>query len=303
MAVGYWVEAEKHLSEALESDDHPWVAKSRQALEGALADVRANVGDIEVGGDVGGATVKVNGRDIGTLPLPRPIRVAKGSLDVEVRAPGYTSSTQTVRIKGGDHLKLTFKLTKVGEANALSRGSDEPVAAPPRSALEPRGEPLAEVSTPTVLTGNTLASEPTSERKATDDGARRWQRRLAWTAAIGGAAGLALGIFETVAWQSKKSDFENHLGPPPGDPQAAPSNWKRDCGTDTPGRGGAACSSLFDSAKTAETLAIVGWVAGAVLGATATVMFIKSGDETSTRRAIACAPTLGQSGLGCRLTF
>jgi tetratricopeptide (TPR) repeat protein len=78
MAVGYWLDAEQHMTEALETLDHPWVAKNRGLLEQALTTVRSNIGEIAIDGPQVGATLSVNNHPAGTFPLSGPVRVGKG---------------------------------------------------------------------------------------------------------------------------------------------------------------------------------------------------------------------------------
>src|SRR5438309_7479013 len=59
MAMGYWLDAENHLSEALNDPQHPWVSRNLGDLTGALASVRTNIGDVVVGGGPVGAEVVV----------------------------------------------------------------------------------------------------------------------------------------------------------------------------------------------------------------------------------------------------
>ncbi|MES1210307.1 MAG: hypothetical protein ABUS79_30590, partial [Pseudomonadota bacterium] len=75
MAVGYWLGAEQHLNEALQTPDHPWVAKNHAALQTALTRVRSNIGEILVTGPPAGAALTVNRRAAGTFPLSEPVRV------------------------------------------------------------------------------------------------------------------------------------------------------------------------------------------------------------------------------------
>src|SRR5580765_3922662 len=82
IAAGDPLSAERHLSAALESPRDPWVAKYKGALEDALARTRKQLGDVTVDGGPAGASVTVNGRPAGTLPLAAPIRVAAGKVDV-----------------------------------------------------------------------------------------------------------------------------------------------------------------------------------------------------------------------------
>jgi hypothetical protein len=110
MQLSYWLDAEKHLSEALAAPHDLWVDRNRQALETALQQVKASIGLLEVAGSPPGAQVKVNGRAVGRLPLPEPIRLAEGPAVVEVSAPGFSSWTQSVNVAGEARKQLTVEL-------------------------------------------------------------------------------------------------------------------------------------------------------------------------------------------------
>src|SRR5260370_36962488 len=68
MALGYKLEAERHLSEAVESRRDLWVNKNRSILESALVDVRAAIGEVAIQGPAG-ADVPVRGKAAGRPPM------------------------------------------------------------------------------------------------------------------------------------------------------------------------------------------------------------------------------------------
>ncbi|MEZ4410122.1 MAG: PEGA domain-containing protein [Polyangiales bacterium] len=101
-AVGRWVDADRHLREALASPDDDWVRRHRAELDGALAVVRQNVGDLELRDGPDGATVSVDGVSRGALPLREPLRLRAGVATLELRAEGYFPLTRRVTILGGE---------------------------------------------------------------------------------------------------------------------------------------------------------------------------------------------------------
>src|ERR1051326_5739594 len=60
MALGYCVEAERLLDEALAVPDHPWIARNAGALLQTRANARRNIGQVSVTGTPAGAQVLVN---------------------------------------------------------------------------------------------------------------------------------------------------------------------------------------------------------------------------------------------------
>src|SRR5215475_9606181 len=77
MALGYFVDAERYLGEAVASPDHPWVAKNLPTLKAQLAAAKAQIGELYIVGEPAGAEVLVNGKPVGKLPLAAPIRLDK----------------------------------------------------------------------------------------------------------------------------------------------------------------------------------------------------------------------------------
>jgi hypothetical protein len=101
MQLGYWLEAEKHLTEGLATDKDPWIWKNRATIEASLAHARAAIGEIMVTGPPPGAVVLVNGKVAGTLPLTAPIRAAEGPAHVEVLVAGHQPVLRSFSIVGG----------------------------------------------------------------------------------------------------------------------------------------------------------------------------------------------------------
>src|SRR5438552_4135145 len=70
-----WVEADKHLSEALRDRTDAWVRQNRPAIEVQLQTVARHVGRVVVGGEPTGADVFLNGQSVGIVPLREPAAV------------------------------------------------------------------------------------------------------------------------------------------------------------------------------------------------------------------------------------
>lgn len=83
-------------------------------LEILLAEVRKRVATLVVSSDVPGATVRLEGRVLGTTPLPGPVRVNAGApARLTLEKTGYFTVERTVPREGGAiaafAVKLTFK--------------------------------------------------------------------------------------------------------------------------------------------------------------------------------------------------
>jgi hypothetical protein len=182
-----WVDAETHLSGALDAHDTPWIdnAKNREAISQALTLVRTHVGLVSVVGPAG-ADIAIAGAAIGRLPLPGPIHVAEGRVRFEGSGDGRESASVLVLVPGGHeltvHLNLPLLPVSVAHRDA------------PPVALEVTAPPPAQ---PSLL-------ETTPEVSS-------WKT---WTG--GGLLAVSAGLIATgIVWVAM--DGRDTCNPPPGD--------------------------------------------------------------------------------------
>jgi len=277
MALGYWLDAEQHIGEALASPDHPWVMKNSDILKQALARTQTNIGEVVITGSPSSAQVSVNRRAAGILPLGHPIRVAKGRIDVEVSAPGFATNAQSVQVKGGDRLFLTAELSRPTPVAGVSAGPASPGVTQPVS-LAATGAPAdpAKGASLTAMEGAPRGSGSSARRE------------IGWGLGITSGVVLAGAIVETVIWQRKRSQFNT------------PSVG---CYENQTMRGAPGCSALFDSARKAESFALIGYAAAAVLAGTATALLVTARPPEPQTAAMTCAPGVGSNLLSCRFRF
>ena len=139
LALGHWVDAEAHLTEAMGSASDPWVTEHRALLQEALGDVGHHVGSLDVTANVAGAEVRVEGQRVGALPLPRPVRVVAGTTTLEVLAPGFLPVRRGLVVTPGALTRETVTLLPVDAAVNVAPAPDwntrevvpVPVAPPP----------------------------------------------------------------------------------------------------------------------------------------------------------------------------
>lgn len=131
-ALKRWVDAARHLGEALRATSDPWVAQYRTVLSESLRTVSKEVGQIEVGGEPEGAEVRVNGEPRGRVPALEAIPVNPGSVHIEVRKPGYLPSTLSVTVAAGQRSRIDVRLpldpAVVTLKNDDQKDSREPVS-------------------------------------------------------------------------------------------------------------------------------------------------------------------------------
>ncbi len=128
-ALGRWVDAEAHLSAALDGAGDDWVGTHREPLAAALATVQQHLGSLAIECATAGAEVVVAGGVASPLPLARPLRVVAGSVAVEVRASGRSPVQRVVNVSAGGLTREVFALPLI------------PAAAPAVVAVRPRPAP------------------------------------------------------------------------------------------------------------------------------------------------------------------
>lgn len=292
MALGYWVDAERYLDEALADPDSPWVATNRPTLEAARGRVRGLVGDLTITGEPNGAEVLVNGKLIGRLPLAKPVHIGKGVVEVSLRAPGYAQASKTVTVEGAGKNSLSMVLVR------------DPTATSPTSAGSGDGIAIKVTGHETPQAGATPLVLPVPEAPEGPAPTHRMGLRpFAWGTAVGALGGLTLGIVETFAAQDKLNSFNAHTSASPTDPTMRVP----DCTTSqlTPD-----CKTIRDAYSSAKTIAVVGYVVGGALAATSVVLFVVSsstqkddGGRSTTASSFGCAPMLATTGATCAFRF
>jgi hypothetical protein len=114
VALRRWIDAEAHLEQALTRHDSPWIEipKNRELIEKTLAEARQQIGRVQFRGPVG-ASVAVDGRPIGALPLIAPVHLAAGSVRVTASAAGFQPLQRDVSVQGGADQAVDLTLLPV----------------------------------------------------------------------------------------------------------------------------------------------------------------------------------------------
>jgi hypothetical protein len=274
-ALGQWVAAEGHLTEALRVPSDPWVRKNHASLTEALKTIQAHLGRVAVTGDPPGADVYVDGQPVGKLPLADPVRVAAGSVEVELRAPGFVTAGKTVVVPANG-----YEQTFVG----LFRQA--PVSLAPVADAAPAGAPPAVASARAPADSGAAAGSSTPALRAS----YKW---IAWGA---GAIGLGIGTYGVIE-NGQRSDAFNAAG----------------CRLDAHGTAvlastrayDANCNSLKNSYESATTIGVVGFVAGGVLAAAGAVLWFTEPKVANDKVALrSCSLDVGSSsGLAAACAF
>ena len=250
-ALGLWVEAERHLADAVSRAEDPWIRRHRRALEQSLEVVRGSLGSLEIVGNVPGATISVDGTAVGTLPLAAPLRLPVGRVEIEVTAEGYRSQTFTVQVA----------------ARGLARQLVELRALPPPSpSMAAQLTPAAsDTSLPAASAGSDRsAPTPASPAASAAGPTFLWSwALLVGTAVVGGTTAAVGGYTQSV--------FDR---------------LSRSCG----GVGCTDAEIAGSGLGTAQTATNALLVATGVLGAATLVSFIVEGTSSGSGASVAVGP-------------
>jgi PEGA domain len=266
-----WVEADKHLAEALRYRSDGWVRTNRELLVQSLKTVARHVGRLVVGGEPAGADVFLNGQNAGTIPLREPATVVPGPVHVEVRSAGYTAASLSVVVPAGDVGSVQVNLVRERALTPapIAESRQEPAA----GRKLPSFRPARRQSPPPALERRELAGgpliEPVHEEADPFDrpppepgGASAGVRTARWV--VLGATGLflAAGITAMVI-----SEHETRL-------------FNEGCAIDSFGNivvktsPPPFCRKVHDNAANGKIVGIVGLAGAGLLGITSAVLFV-----------------------------
>ena len=289
MALGYWSAAEGHLDEALAEGRNPWVEKTRPVLEHAQQVTQTHLGELKVEGQPAGAEVVVNGVVVGTLPLPGPLRLNEGRINLEVRAPSRRPMTTTLTLAGraSERVQVALEREEKADTGVAATPSRTMLVAPTASAsgadgnagsATAKGRPGAGRDAPRVM--EPPAGEPS---RAADEEVPTWRRVLAWSLLGGAVVAGGIGVWQHLGSRTPLSSFN-----------AIPS-----CGASLPNRGGAQCQQYYDDFDSMRTNAYIGYgVAGALAAGAITMFIVNAASGPSGSAASAVAPSSSRAFVG-----
>jgi len=272
LAAGYPVEAAEHLAAALRSQNDPSITRYRQMLADALTMARSQIGELAIEGGPAGAEVVIDGRTVGTLPST--MKVAARAIEVVIRAPGFAQHHELVPVVGGQRHEMTVLLQK----------------------LEKRAEPapfVAAVSPPSPAPGAVPATVPPVVERAGRGASGSNLRTAAWIFGAGSLAAAGAGIALNLAANAKAADFDGSCA-------GSPTNGFMVALGVTAGE----CQHRYDVWQSYRRWSIGGYVTGATLAVTSTVLFFASRSpslDIGSHAQLTCVPT--SNGLSCRGSF
>lgn len=135
-ALGFNLEAERYLTEALETQD-PWVLSHRNILEKSRQTVRAHLGRIELRGLPTGATAAWAGQAAQPVPTNNVLWVTPGKLTLTFAAPDHSPATKETSVGAGESVTVDVDMPAVPQPAAAT----PPPAPEPATAAAPAATP------------------------------------------------------------------------------------------------------------------------------------------------------------------
>lgn len=196
-----WLDAERHLTEALSSTAEPWIERNRFHLEEQLTQVASHLGSVRVDGPRG-CTVQVNGIAVAQLPMVRPLRVAIGEVMVGCLCADAQPQRQRAIVVGSKTIDVAFDEPRI----AVTKPAAPP--APVSAAVPAIDAPFEKV---------TVAAVPRAVNPVVDTAASSmysdnyvgWNKALLVSAILFGTAGTVVNTWDVM---SRKENANSGLG-------------------------------------------------------------------------------------------
>jgi len=128
-AAGKWLMADEYMRKVSALSNDEYYRRHADAIDAVRHSIASRVGSFSVQGSPDGATVSLDGHDLGTLPMNEPVSVEAGSYVMEVQKPGYYRLRRNVTVAGGVLTREPVQLNAVPAraAGGLSGpGAEEP---------------------------------------------------------------------------------------------------------------------------------------------------------------------------------
>jgi tetratricopeptide (TPR) repeat protein len=131
MALGEFVEAIQAYEEFLRQGGSEIDAARRADLQGQLEHLRKNTARLAIHVSHDGATISVDGKEIGKAPLAGDTALSVGQHRISARSEDGASASEEVNVAGGDFRELTLTLVAPRLAQGPTLEAASPTQKPP----------------------------------------------------------------------------------------------------------------------------------------------------------------------------
>lgn len=130
IALGRPVEALEALERYLSEGGAEIPAARRSQVENEIAKLGARTAEVEVEVDAPGAIVSIDGKEVGRVPLPGPVRVGIGTHRLRASLEGRPAVEQSITVAGQEKRRVTLSLPSRTAVTGPASGA--PTTAAPR---------------------------------------------------------------------------------------------------------------------------------------------------------------------------
>jgi hypothetical protein len=121
--AGKWLMADSYMRKVSALSDDPYYRRHADAIEVVRRAIAARIGTFQVDGGPDGATVRLDGQLVGTMPMTQPTSIEAGAYLMEVHKPGFYRLRRNVVISGGVLTREPVSLNKAEVRSDLGAGS------------------------------------------------------------------------------------------------------------------------------------------------------------------------------------
>lgn len=122
-AAGKWLMADAYMRKVSALSDDPYYRRHADAIEVVRRSIAARVGSFHVQGGPDGASVRLDGQLVGTLPMTEPTSIEAGAYLMEVHKPGFYRLRRNVTISGGVLTREPVELNQAVVRGDLGAGA------------------------------------------------------------------------------------------------------------------------------------------------------------------------------------
>ncbi|MDI7268626.1 MAG: PEGA domain-containing protein [Myxococcota bacterium] len=127
-ALFRYVEAMETFEKYLADYTAQATPRELQTLNQNIEELRRLLGDVGITVSPPGATVAVDGTDVGVAPLAEPIRVVSGRHTVTARLDGFHDGQAEIAVTAGEHARVEIKLREIERIGTLRVEANVPGA-------------------------------------------------------------------------------------------------------------------------------------------------------------------------------
>lgn len=121
--AGKWLMADSYMRKVSALNDDPYYRRHADAIDVVRRAIATRVGSFQAQGQPDGASVRLDGQLVGTLPMNEPTSVEAGAYLMEVHKPGFYRLRRNVVISGGVLTREPVELNQAVARGDVGAGS------------------------------------------------------------------------------------------------------------------------------------------------------------------------------------